>query len=234
MQSIGGNGAIVMKNNLLRIALVVILAAAIAVALAYRDQIDVAAVDDWVRSKGFVAPLFFMGLYVLATVLFLPGSALSFAGGALFGPVWGTLYNLTGATIGATIAFMISRYLMSDWVARKAGGRTKQLVKGVEAEGWRFVAFVRLVPLFPFNLLNYALGLTRIKVGHYALASYLAMLPGCITITYVGYAGREVLAGGEGLLQKGMLGLALLAAGLLLPKLISRIRKGGSVVTEEK
>jgi len=153
---------------------------------------------------------------------------LTLAGGALFGPVWGTFLNLTGATIGATVAFLVSRYVASDWVTRKAGGRTKQLVEGVEAEGWRFVAFVRLVPLFPFNLLNYGLGLTRINVWHYAITSYVAMLPGVIAFTYLGYAGREAVGGGEGLIRKAMLGLALLAAVAFLPKLISRLRKSRS------
>ena len=106
------------------------------------------------RDAGPVAPLLFILIYALATVLFLPGSVLTLAGGALFGPVLGTLYNLTGATLGATLAFLIARYLAADWVADKTGGRVKQLINGVEAEGWRFVAFVRLVPLFPFNLIS--------------------------------------------------------------------------------
>jgi len=158
-------------------------------------------------------------------VFFLPGSALTLAGGALFGPVWGTLYNLTGATLGATLAFLVARYLASGWVEKKTGGRLKQLKEGVEGEGWRFVAFVRLVPLFPFNLLNYALGLTRIKLSHYVLATYVCMLPGALAYTYLGYAGREAVAGGEGLIQKGMLALALLALVAFLPRLIGRLRQ---------
>ncbi len=218
-----------MKTKLLRISLLVVLAAAIAVAVAYRDVLDAAALESWVKSAGVAAPLLFMAIYILATVLFLPGSVLTLAGGALFGPVWGTFYNLTGATIGATIAFFISRYLASDWVTRKTGGRTKQLITGVEAEGWRFVAFVRLVPLFPFNLLNYALGLTRINAWHYVITSYIAMLPGAIAYTYLGYVGREAVAGGEGLIQKGMLGLALLAVVAFLPRLIGNLRKGAMI-----
>jgi rhodanese-related sulfurtransferase len=87
------------------------------------------------------------------------------------------------------------------------------------------VAFVRLVPLFPFNLLNYALGLTRIKLSHYIITSYLCMLPGALAYTYLGYVGREAAAGGDGLIQKGMLGLALLALVAFLPRLINRLRQ---------
>ena len=101
----------------------------------------------------------------------MPGSILSLAGGGLFGPVWGKAYALLGATVGATLVFLAARYLASDWVVATAGGRLKQLAEGVEAEGWRFIAFVRLVALFPFNLVNYGLGLTRVRLLDYSLAS---------------------------------------------------------------
>jgi rhodanese-related sulfurtransferase len=147
------------------------------------------------------------------------------AGGALFGPVWGTFYSLTGATLGASLAFLVARYLAADWAERHSAGRLGQIKQGVEEEGWRFVAFVRLVPLFPFNALNYALGLTRIPHGHYVVASYITMLPGAVAYTYLGYAGREAVAGGEGLIQKSLFALALLALAMFLPRLISRLRR---------
>jgi len=114
--------------------------------------------------------------------------------------------------------------LASDWVAQRAGGRTRQLVEGVEKEGWRFVAFVRLVPLLPFNLLNYALGLTRVPFAHYAIASFVFMLPGALAYTYLDYAGREAVAGAEGMLTKGLAALALLAAVAFLPRFVRRLR----------
>jgi uncharacterized membrane protein YdjX (TVP38/TMEM64 family)/rhodanese-related sulfurtransferase len=214
------------NNRLIRILLLLGLAAGIALAVIYRDRFDGVALEAWVQSAGVAAPLLFMLVYALAAVLFLPGSVLTLAGGALFGPVLGTVYNLTGATLGATLAFLIARYLASAWVANKAGGRVKQLIDGVENEGWRFVAFVRLVPLFPFNLLNYALGLTRLKLSHYLIATYVFMLPGAIAYTYLGYAGREAIAGGEGLIQKALLALALLAFVAFLPRLIGNLRRG--------
>jgi rhodanese-related sulfurtransferase len=95
---------------------------------------------------------------------------------------------------------------------------------GVEAEGWRFVAFVRLVPLFPYNLLNYALGLTRIRLLAYALATFVFMAPGAFAYTYVGYAGRQAIAGGGAAIQTGLIALALLAAVAFLPRLVKRMR----------
>ena len=211
--------------NIIRIMVFVFLIAGIATAVTYRKQFDVDVLGDWLAGAGVMAPLLFMGIYALSTVLCLPGSVLTIAGGVLFGPVWGTFYNLTGATIGATMAFLIARYLASDLVSRKTGGWLSQLVEGVEAEGWRFVAFVRLVPLFPFSLLNYALGLTRIRLFHYVVTSYICMLPGAVAYTYLGYAGRNAVAGGEGMIQKALLGLGLLALVAFLPRLIKRLRK---------
>ena len=221
----------------MRLLVMAVVVAGIAVAFMYREQFDTTALEQWVQNAGFAGPLVFMAIYAIATVFFLPGSVLTLAGGALFGPVLGTFYNLTGATIGAVLAFLVARYLASDWVEQKTGGRLKQLKQGVESEGWRFVAFVRLVPLFPFNLLNYALGLTRIRLSHYLVASYLFMLPGAIAYTYLGYAGREAVAGSEGLIQKGLLALALLAVVAFLPRLIGRLRRGpmmGVVQLKEK
>lgn len=212
-------------TNIIRITVFVFLIAGIATAIVYRKQFNVTALESWLVGAGVMAPLLFIGIYALSTVLCLPGSVLAIAGGVLFGPIWGTFYNLTGATIGATLAFLVARYLASDLVSRKTGGRLKQLVEGVEAEGWRFVAFVRLVPLFPFNLLNYALGLTRIRLFHYVVTSYVCMLPGAIAYTYLGYAGRNAVMGGEGMIQKGFLALGLLALVAFLPRFINRLRK---------
>jgi uncharacterized membrane protein YdjX (TVP38/TMEM64 family)/rhodanese-related sulfurtransferase/sulfur relay (sulfurtransferase) complex TusBCD TusD component (DsrE family) len=219
------------RKTISRLVLFTALAAAVFLAYWYRDRLNVAALESWVKSAGALGPMLYMAVYTIATVLFLPGSVLTLAGGALFGPVWGTLYNLTGATLGATAAFLIARYLASDWVSRKASGWTKQLIEGVEKEGWRFVAFVRLVPLFPFILLNYALGLTRIGLVTYIVASYVFMFPGALAFTYLGYAGREAVAGGEGLIQKGLLALALLSVVAFLPSLIKRLR--GAPATAE-
>jgi len=214
-----------MNNKIARFLILGIVITGITLAVIYRDVFDATALEAWVKEAGPAGPILFMVIYALGTVFFLPGSVLTLAGGALFGPVLGTFYNLTGATIGATLAFLVARYLASTWVEQKTGGRLKQLKEGVEGEGWRFVAFVRLVPLFPFNLLNYALGLTRIKLSHYIIASYICMLPGAIAYTYLGYAGREAVAGGEGVIQKGLLALALLAAVAFLPRLIGRLRQ---------
>jgi len=211
-------------KKLIRIAIMVLLSAGIALAIIYRDYFDVTLLEHWVNDSGSAGPIVFMLIYVTATIFFVPGSVLTLAGGALFGPIYGTLYNLTAATLGAIISFITARYLAHDWVEEKTGGRLKTLKQGVEAEGWKFVAFVRLVPLFPFNLLNYGLGLTKIKLSHYSIATYICMLPGALAYTYLGYVGREALAGDEAVIQKVMFGIALLAAVSFLSGLIGKLR----------
>ncbi|MEJ2373859.1 MAG: VTT domain-containing protein [Pseudolabrys sp.] len=214
-----------MRRLLPRLALLLLLAAAGGWAAVHRDQINLTTLDAWLRLLGLWASLGYVVLYAFATVAFAPGLVFALAGGALFGLVWGTIWNLAGATLGATLAFLIARYLAGDWVARKAGGLVKRLIDGVDAEGWRFVAFVRLVPLFPFNLSNYVLGLTRIPLAQYVAASFFCMAPGAIAYTWLGYAGRGALVGESGAVRYGVLALGLLAAIALLPRLIGRLRK---------
>ena len=209
-----------------------LLLGAISLALYYRDQFQFELIENWVVSAGIAAPLIFILVYALAAVLLLPGTVFTLAGGALFGPLWGTLYNLAGATLGATFAFLVARYLAADWAQAKSGKRLNQLVQGVEAEGWRFVAFVRLVPLFPYNLVNYAFGLTRIQLLHYSLATFVFMVPAVYAFTYLGYAGKEAISGGESVVQKALIAMALIATTAFLPRLIKRLRNNKKTVSE--
>ncbi len=213
-----------LRGLIFRLVLVAALAGAIAWLTFHREILQGAAVERELGHFGKWAPLLFVLLYAFATVLFVPGSILTVAGGALFGPRWGTLWNLSGATLGATLAFVIARYVGSDWVARRAGERLARLIRGVKEEGWRFVAFVRLVPLFPFNLVNYAFGLTRVRLGEYVMASFVCMAPGALAYTYLGYAGREAASGQVGAIHKALLALALFAAVAFLPRLVRRLR----------
>ena len=217
-----------------RWGLAVLLLAGIGLLATQREVLDVAALTVWFRAlPDWAAPLLFIGLYALGAVFFLPGSVLTLAGGALFGPWQGTLYSLGGATLGAVLSFLVSRHLAADWVRRKSGARLSQLIEGVESEGWRFVAFTRLVPLFPFNLLNYALGLTRIPLAAYALTTFVCMIPGALAYTWLGHAGREAAAGGEGMIRNGLIALALLAAALFLPRLVMRWRRAQAAQTRQ-
>lgn len=193
-----------------------------------RDRLDPALVESSINDLGAWAPLGHVALFALGTVLFVPGAIFGLAGGVLFGPLWGTLLNLAGATLGATAAFLVARYVAADWTRDRAGWRLDRLIQGVEAEGWRFVALVRLVPLFPFNLTNYALGLTRIPLVVYVLASFVCMAPGTLAFTWLGHAGRQAASGDAAAIRYGLLALALLAAVAVVPSLARRWRRDGT------
>lgn len=212
-----------MKNKQhIRLLLFLLLIAGIVAALLNRDLFDINVIKANLDKLGVYAPIIFIGLYMIATLFFFPGSLLTLAGGALFGPWLGTLYNLTGATLGATLAFMLSRYIGSEWVQQKASGILQKLLDGVEEEGWRFIAFVRLVPLFPFNILNYALGLTRIKLIPYMLTTWICMIPGGFAYTWLGHAGSEAASGSENTVQNILIAIALLAIVIYIPRVLKK------------
>lgn len=191
----------------------------------HRDVLQAPRLERELSQLGGWTAVLFVLLYALATVLFVPGSVFSLVGGAIFGPVWGTIWNLAGATLGASLAFLAARYLAAEWVAKKSSERLNRILRGVEAEGWRFVAFVRLVPLFPFNLLNYALGLTRITFRVYLFTSAICMVPGVLAYTWLGHAGRQAAAGSEGMIRDLIIAIGIFVAAGMLPRLVRRFRE---------
>lgn len=177
----------------------------------------------WIDDLGWLAPVLFVITYGLAAILFLPTLVLTLAGGALFGPFIGTLLNLAGALCGATVSFLITRHLMYDWFSKKRGDRLNKLIAGVDKKGWMFVAFLRLIPIVPFNLVNYGLGITGIPFRLYILTTAIFLVPAEIIYTYFGYAGRHALTQPEQFYKSG--GIALLALAGLFLAVITLIKK---------
>ena len=143
---------------------------------------------DWIGSLGPWGPVIFVALYVVATVFFVPGSVLTLGAGAVFGVVLGSVCVSISATLGATAAFLVGRYLARDAIARKIEKNEKfaTIDRAVAREGWKIVLLTRLSPVFPFTLLNYAFGLTQVRLSHYVLASWLGMIPGTVMYVYLG------------------------------------------------
>jgi uncharacterized membrane protein YdjX (TVP38/TMEM64 family) len=154
-----------------------------------------------VEGLGVWGPVVFILGYAVATVAFIPGSLLTLAAGAIFGLARGTLYTILGATLGASASFLIARYVARNAIERRIAGNAKfaAIDRAVGREGFKIVALLRLSPVFPFNLLNYSLGLTRVRFLHYLLAS-IAMLPGTLLYVYYGKAAGSIaaIAGGAG------------------------------------
>jgi uncharacterized membrane protein YdjX (TVP38/TMEM64 family) len=141
----------------------------------------------WMESLGLLGPILFIAIYIVATVLLLPASVLTLGAGAVFGVVAGTVYVLIGATIGANLAFFIGRYLAREQVAKWIEGNAKfaAIDRAVGREGWKIVGLIRLSPAFPFNVLNYALGLTRISFLDNLLGT-AGIVPGTFMYVYIG------------------------------------------------
>jgi uncharacterized membrane protein YdjX (TVP38/TMEM64 family)/rhodanese-related sulfurtransferase len=222
-----------LSSMVLRGILAIALVSGVVVVLANYTAFDSAMVDAWVKEAGAVGPIVFIVVYAIGTVLLVPGPLFMLVSGALYGPVYGTFYSLTGVMIGAAIAFLIARFIAADWLEAKIGGRLKRLKEGVEQEGWRFVAFLRLVPVFPSILINYALGLTRIKFSHYFVTSYVCKLPAVAAYVYVGHAGLEAISGTGDLIPRVLIAMTLIGLVLFIPRLIINLRRDPPMSVKE-
>ncbi|MBD2465808.1 TVP38/TMEM64 family protein [Oscillatoria sp. FACHB-1407] len=142
---------------------------------------------QWIDNLGIVGGLVFIAIYITATVSFLPGSILTLGAGVIFGVVFGSVYAFVGATLGAIAAFLVGRYLARSWISHKIENnqRFAAIDKAVAQEGFKIVLLTRLSPVFPFNLLNYAFGITGVSLKDYALAS-VGMIPATIMYVYIG------------------------------------------------
>lgn len=171
-----------------------------------------------VRDLGWVAPAAYLGLWLAACLFFLPGLPITLLGAVIFGAWWGIFWVVLGSNLGAVFAFLAARYALRPLVQSWAAGNDqfRRIDEGVARHGWRMVMITRLVPLFPFNLQNFAYGLTKISLPTYALVSLVCMLPGTVAYCLAGGA----LVSGQGDLKKTLLYLALGAVGLVLVSLI--------------
>lgn len=213
-----------MELNYKKIIFILLLLIGIIFAIINRENFNSVNITNFLEQYGIFAPIIFIFIYALATVLFLPGLILTILAGVLFGPILGTISAIIGATIGASLAFLNARYIANEKVESLIEGSKLEFIKqSVEEEGWRFVAFTRLVPLFPFNLLNYSFGLTNIKLREYIWSSFIFMLPGTFAYVYLGFTGTEILSGGDDLIQTFLILIAIFATIFYLPKYIKKV-----------
>ncbi|MCP3941541.1 MAG: hypothetical protein GY710_08680 [Desulfobacteraceae bacterium] len=188
----------------------------------YLDQEKLGAL---INGFGNWGPIIYMLIYTIAPSLLLPALPLSIAGGILFGPFWGVVYTITGATAGAGLAFFISRYVSAGFIKKRIKeDKWLKLNQSVSKNGWKVVAFTRLIPLFPFNLLNYAFGMTSIKFSHYILTTFICMLPACIALIVFSSSFLELLKGN--LTREFGIGLVLMVIMATIPVIHKKIKKG--------
>lgn len=172
---------------------------------------------EWIDGLGFWGPAAFIAGYIVISIAFIPGSVMTLAAGAVFGLLEATTYVLVGATLGSAAAFLISRYLARGLVATWVGGNPgfAAIDRAVGAQGFKMVLLMRLSPVFPYNLLNYSLGLTTVRFTDFVLAS-IGMLPGTVLYAYYGVLAGDVarLAGGAAI-NRGPAYYSVLVLGLL-------------------
>ncbi len=149
------------------------------------------ALQSWIEGLGPWGPIIFILIYIVAAVALVPCSALTVVAGFVFGVVWGTVWVSIGSVLGAAAAFLIGRHFVRDWVEKKtADNKNFQAVdKAIESGAFKIVTLIRLSPLFPYNLLNYFFGITKVGFGTYVLGSWIGMLPGTIMYVYIGHLG---------------------------------------------
>ncbi|MHC4994948.1 MAG: TVP38/TMEM64 family protein, partial [Planctomycetota bacterium] len=179
-----------------------------------KEQLD--AFLAWVEGVGVWGPVIIGLFYIPATVLFIPGSAITLGAGAVFGVLWGTIAVSVGSTLGSVAAFLVGRFFAREWVESKvrANPRFKAIDSAVEQNGFKIVLLTRLSPVFPYNLLGYFYGVTNVRLRDYFFASWIGMFPGTLMYVYLGSVGGaaiESAAGAEG--QKTLGEWALLVVG---------------------
>ena len=192
------------------------------------DYLDQDKMRSWIDGFGLWGPLVYMLIYAIAPSFMMPGLPLTVIGGILFGPLWGTIYVLIGATIGASIAFLIARYMGRAWVEGFVrGGRLKELDEKVQKQGWKIGAFTRLIPVFPYNFLNYAFGLTKVRFSHYLIATFIFMAPGAAAYVIFSSSILDIFKGR--ISKEFIIGVVLVISVSLLPILYKKFKAKGRV-----
>jgi uncharacterized membrane protein YdjX (TVP38/TMEM64 family) len=189
------------------------------------EALDFGALEEGFHALGVWAYVAFVLAFMLLALVPIPSTFWVLLGGGLFGPGAGALLSVVAATTSATMAFLLARHLARDWVQVRAGPRLRRVMGGVEAEGWRFVAMTRLIPVFPFAPTNYALGITGIRLRSYVFTTGVALIPNLTAYAWLGYAAREAMTGAEDLIELILVGLAVIALVLFLPGFIRRLRQ---------
>jgi uncharacterized membrane protein YdjX (TVP38/TMEM64 family) len=168
----------------------------------------------------------FLGIYIVQTALSLPGATiLSLAGGALFGVLWGTALVNIGATCGATLAFLFTRYLFRDPVLKRFGGRLEKINRELEREGFSYLLFLRLVPLFPFFLINLAAGLTTLPLRTFFVGTMVGIIPGSFVYVNAGASLASIGSLGEIVSARVLGSFALLGLFALVPVFYRKFRR---------
>jgi uncharacterized membrane protein YdjX (TVP38/TMEM64 family) len=204
------------SRGMVRLMLLALVAVGTAIAMHGRGLLDPLAIAA-IIGRNPAAPLVFLGLHVAGSLLFVPRTVLAVAAGLVFGMGWGLVWGAAGSVLGAVAGFLIARYLNSGIVDLATYSKIRPVLARIQRGGWRSVAVLRLIPIIPHSLVNYALGLTPIRLLPFAFGSLLGQLPMTIACVDLGAAGERLALGAEGWVMPTVIGAAALALSLLIP-----------------
>ena len=211
-------------SNRVRILIIAVLAVAAVGIFFWLPQANdsLVAALEWIDSIGLWGPVLFVMIYIIGCVLFIPGSLLTIGAGMIFGLFVGTITVSIGSTLGAGAAFALARTVLRDWVdtATATMPRFQALDEAVGRDGFKVVLLTRLSPLFPFNLLNFAFGITKVSFRDYLLASWIGMLPGAVLYVYIGTAAKSLVEATAGQTQASTAGQVFFVVGLVATALV--------------
>lgn len=214
------------KNRVLRAAIVAAVIAGFVAVLVYRNAIDAASVVAWAQNQSWWATaLEFLVVHMAAGLVFVPRLIMGLAAGVLFGPLWGSVLSLIGGTLSSFTGFVLVRFVNADSVRLREAPAIGPWLDKAEAQGWRLVFIVRLIPVLPHSLVNYVFGLSRMSTRGYLLGSALGMVPTSVVYANLGASGRSIAESGSDLSNYALMaawGFGLIFVSWLLPKAIQK------------
>lgn len=212
------------KNKRLILGILIVLIIVLATYLRKSGYISPESLFELIKQHKVLAPALFILIYSIGPSVFLPSLPLTLGAGFLWGPFWGVIFSITGATIGASVPFLLSRYIIGDAIRERFSySRWEWLKEKVEHHGWKAVAFTRIVPIFPYPVLNYLFGITPIPFLHYLWSTFVFMLPACIAYVAFGSSMGELILKGN---IKGLItGILIATVAFLLPFAIRPLSK---------
>jgi uncharacterized membrane protein YdjX (TVP38/TMEM64 family) len=205
-----------------RVLVLAALAAGAVLAWQHRLALDPDALSRAIAAWP-AAPVVFLVVHVAASLCFFPRTVLAMAAGLIFGIGWGLTWAAAGSVLGAVVGFLVARYVNGGLIDPESLPRLGPVLQRAEAGGWRAVMALRLIPVVPHSLANYALGLTRLKLSSYTLGSFLGQLPMTLAYVDLGAAGERLWQGGTSWVTPTLIGFAALLASLALPR-FARLR----------
>ncbi len=205
-----------LKSKKFLLGILVIMVIALATYLRKEGFISGESLFEFIKQHKILAPALFIAIYSIGPALFIPSLPLTLGAGFLWGPFWGVVFSITGATIGASIPFLLARYIIGDTIKERFSyARWKSLKEKVDHHGWKAVAFTRIVPIFPYPVLNYLFGVTPIPFFHYLWSTFVFMLPACIAYVAFGSSMEELILKGN---IKGLIiGILIASAAMVIP-----------------